>query len=141
MTQDVYDYKYLGKPDFIQVVKGSWVRVDQSTYTAKNKGVEGTLVYFNVSDVEFNSGEVGGALEFRLVRHYPDGTKDNTFYDDLPVDKNKLKDGVAKFTRVFFESGEGSKVKTYMQIKCIGELKQVTLNTRYRKIVTIKDKG
>jgi len=137
MPQDIYDYKYLGKPTHTQTLTRSYTMVDLSKFMPANKGVEFSLEYVNI-DPTFQSGEtVGGAIRMRMQRD----DKDNTWYDDLPVLKCMLDDdGKALFTRVFCESGE-LKMGTKVQMRCQGGLKSAVLSTRYRKVATIKDKG
>ena len=135
--QDVYDYKYLGKPSAKQTLTRKYQWVDLSKFMPVNKGLEFSLEYVNI-DPTFMAGEtVGGAIRMRMQRD----DKDNTWYDDLPVLKCMLDDyGKALFTRVFFESGQ-LKMGTRVQMRCQGGLKSAVLSTRYRKVATIKDKG
>jgi hypothetical protein len=137
MPQDVYDYKYLGKPDHTQRLDKSYSLVDLSKFMPANKGAEFSLEYINVTPT-FESGEtVGGAIRMRLKRD----DDDNSWYDDLPVLKCMLDDdGKALFTRVYFESGQLG-MGTKIQMRCQGGLKSAVLSTRYRKVLTLKDKG
>lgn len=122
------EYHYGGKPSTQQVVKTKYVDLDRSAWNPLRKGLEHAMIYLNVTKPKFKTGKTIGAIRVRCIR---ENTNDKTGYHDyiIHIDAN---DGTSQLiTHPYFEDGDGGPTK--WQVKCIGGLAEVTLDTRHRK--------
>lgn len=120
------EYFYGGKPSGKQTVKRKYVTVDRSRWNPLRKGLELALVYLNIAEATFQDGKSSGTLRIRAVR---EKDNDKTSYHDYIVHKGM---GTPQLiTHTYFESGDGG--PTHYEVKCMGGLASVVLDTRYRK--------
>lgn len=125
-------YRYLGKPDGTLTVGGSYTDLDASRWDPPGGGWEHTLVYLNVTPT-FKTGKTRGALRVRLMR----SNGDTTMYHDHVIDRDALASGSQLITQAYWELGDGSASR--IQLKCIGGLAKVVIDTRYTKRALVRD--
>ena len=129
---ELVTYRYLGKPAGTLTVGGSYADLDGSRWDPPGSGWEHTLIYLNVTPT-FKTGKTRGALRVRLMRS--DG--DSSMYHDHVIDAQALAGGSQLITQTYWEMGDGTANR--VQLKCIGGLAKVVIDTRYTKRALVRD--